>query len=58
MHAAAIGICARHRACWVLFGGNRSRAAHLLGMTRRQFTYRMEKLGLADSVEPVWRQTL
>jgi DNA-binding NtrC family response regulator len=39
----------------VLFGGNRSRAAHLLGMTRRQFTYRMEKLGLADSVEPVWR---
>jgi Nif-specific regulatory protein len=27
-------------------GGNRSRAAQLLGMTRRQFTYRLEKLGL------------
>ena len=39
-------------------GGNRSRAAQLLGMTRRQFTYRMEKLGLAHAVEPVWRQTL
>ncbi|MFM1989096.1 MAG: hypothetical protein RJA99_2053 [Pseudomonadota bacterium] len=25
-------------------GGNRSRAAQLLGMTRRQFTYRLEKL--------------
>jgi len=24
-------------------GGNRSRAAQLLGMTRRQFTYRLEK---------------
>jgi len=27
-------------------GGNRSRAAQLLGMTRRQFTYRLDKLGL------------
>ena len=25
-------------------GGNRSRAAQMLGMTRRQFTYRLEKL--------------
>ena len=28
-------------------GGNRSRAAQMLGMTRRQFTYRLEKLGQA-----------
>jgi Nif-specific regulatory protein len=27
-------------------GGNRSRAAQILGMTRRQFTYRLEKLAL------------
>jgi Nif-specific regulatory protein len=32
-------------------GGNRSRAAQLLGMTRRQLTYRMEKLGLASGGE-------
>ena len=30
-------------------GGNRSRAAQLLGLTRRQFTYRLEKLGLGGS---------
>jgi Nif-specific regulatory protein len=30
-------------------GGNRSRAAQLLGMTRRQFTYRLEK---AQAVDP------
>jgi Nif-specific regulatory protein len=29
-------------------GGNRSRAAQLLGMTRRQFTYRLDKLGDVD----------
>ncbi len=29
-------------------GGNRSRAAQMLGMTRRQFTYRLEKLSQAD----------
>jgi Nif-specific regulatory protein len=28
-------------------GGNRSRAAQMLGMTRRQFTYRLEKLSQA-----------
>jgi Nif-specific regulatory protein len=28
-------------------GGNRSRAAQMLGMTRRQFTYRLEKLAAA-----------
>jgi Nif-specific regulatory protein len=32
-------------------GGNRSRAAQLLGMTRRQFTYRLEKLALAGAGE-------
>ena len=31
-------------------GGNQSRAAQMLGMTRRQFTYRLQKLGL--SVDP------
>ena len=30
-------------------GGNRSRAAQLLGMTRRQFTYRLEKLARGDA---------
>ncbi len=29
-------------------GGNKSRAAQMLGMTARQFTYRWRKLGLAD----------
>jgi Nif-specific regulatory protein len=29
-------------------GGNRSRAAQLLGMTRRQFTYRLEKAQAGD----------
>ncbi len=28
-------------------GGNQSRAAQMLGMTRRQFTYRLQKLGLS-----------
>jgi Nif-specific regulatory protein len=27
-------------------GGNKSRAAHQLGMTPRQFSYRWQKLGL------------
>jgi Nif-specific regulatory protein len=31
-------------------GGNRSRAAQMLGMTRRQFTYRLEKLQPADEL--------
>jgi Nif-specific regulatory protein len=35
---------ARVREALVRAGGNRSRAAQLLGMTRRQFTYRLEKL--------------
>jgi Nif-specific regulatory protein len=30
-------------------GGNRSRAAQMLGMTRRQFTYRLEKIGGAGA---------
>jgi Nif-specific regulatory protein len=30
-------------------GGNRSRAAQMLGMTRRQFTYRLEKLARAGN---------
>ena len=29
-------------------GGNRSRAAQLLGMTRRQVTYRLEKAQAGD----------
>jgi Nif-specific regulatory protein len=38
----------RVREALVRAGGNRSRAAQLLGMTRRQLTYRMDKLGLGD----------
>jgi Nif-specific regulatory protein len=30
-------------------GGNKTRAAALLGMTARQFRYRLEKLALTDS---------
>jgi Nif-specific regulatory protein len=30
-------------------GGNKSRAAHMLGMTVRQFSYRWNKLGLSTS---------
>ncbi|WP_218026889.1 helix-turn-helix domain-containing protein [Vreelandella aquamarina] len=29
-------------------GGNKTRAAQLLGLTPRQFSYRWNKLGLAD----------
>jgi Nif-specific regulatory protein len=31
-------------------GGNKTRAAALLGMTARQFRYRLEKLSLTDSL--------
>ncbi|RPH44222.1 MAG: GAF domain-containing protein [Burkholderiales bacterium] len=39
------GDAERVRDALVRAGGNRSRAAQMLGMTRRQFTYRLEKLG-------------
>jgi Nif-specific regulatory protein len=38
---------ARVRDALARAGGNRSRAAQMLGMTRRQFTYRLEKLSQA-----------
>ena len=45
------GDAERVRDALVRAGGNRSRAAQLLGMTRRQFTYRLEKLALAGAGE-------
>ncbi len=41
------GDAERVRDALIRAGGNRSRAAQMLGMTRRQFTYRLEKLGQA-----------
>ena len=38
------GDAERVRDALIRAGGNRSRAAQMLGMTRRQFTYRLEKL--------------
>ncbi|MFN7642160.1 MAG: sigma 54-interacting transcriptional regulator [Burkholderiales bacterium] len=41
------GDAERVRDALIRAGGNRSRAAQMLGMTRRQFTYRLEKLAQA-----------
>jgi Nif-specific regulatory protein len=41
------GDAERVREALIRAGGNRSRAAQMLGMTRRQFTYRLEKLARA-----------
>jgi len=41
------GDAERVREALIRAGGNRSRAAQMLGMTRRQFTYRLEKLAQA-----------
>ena len=43
-----LGDAERVRDALARAGGNRSRAAQMLGMTRRQFTYRLEKLGVDD----------
>jgi Nif-specific regulatory protein len=43
------GDAERVRDALIRAGGNRSRAAQMLGMTRRQFTYRLEKLAQAGA---------